>query len=103
MKDVGTFILRGAMPKYEETSSTTGGYTETVTSKRTQGQMGVLTAGEVTTSKGQVSKVYGYGELDLLASVKLINTRTVSGSNFRFSDSTIYASPIISQALQNDW
>jgi len=81
------------MPKYD--------LSEAIFYQRTQGQMGVFEEDKVTTSNGQVSKVYGYGVLDLLASIKLINTTTVSGSSFKFSDSTIYASPIISQALQN--
>jgi|GEM_PF-5302951 len=102
IRQIGNFILRGAVPKYLETSSIAGAYTEDFKpKKRTQGQMGVFTANEVTASTGQVSSVYGYGVLDLLASVKLANNTTVSGSNFRFSDSTIYASPILSQALQN--
>ncbi len=100
MIEIGNFILRGAVPKYDPTYEGV----DTIRfkpKKRTQGQMGVFTANQVTASTGQVSAVYGYGVLDLLASVKLANNTTVSGSNFRFSDSTIYASPILSQALQN--
>ena len=95
MKEVGTFLLRGATPQYAswETIANAdrrqigGGYVSSI-SLRTNAKDGL------------VSDVYGYGALNLLETVKLVQATKVTAS-YSFAQSVMQASPVIGNSLEN--
>ncbi len=94
MKEVGTFLLRGASPLYGDTETY-------VVTKRTQGQMGVSLNSETNSLLGQVSAIYGYGRLDVMGAINVIEAQKTAGG-VTISRSMMVASPLISQALSGN-
>ena len=99
MANVRDFLLRGASPYYDTHASST----DPTSGRRLQGGIYIISeADRKTTNDGLVSDVYGYGKLDILASVQLVYDTTVSKTTSSVKDTAIYASPMVFSAMQKE-
>lgn len=93
MKQVGDFILRGATPKYATWETIAN-----ADQRQVGGSYVTSISLRANANDGLVSDVYGYGELNLLASAQLVQA-TRATSSYSFAESTIQSSPVIGDAI----
>ena len=98
MREIRDFLLRGASPMYDTHISST----DASAGRRQQGGKYITSETFRTTAKdGVISDVYGYGMLDLLASVKLVDSTIVKNTRSTVKDSVIYVSSITAGMVNN--